>query len=107
MRPISGAVAACLGLDCSGLVQQAFRDLGIAVPRDTDLQRDAIGASASPADLQTGDLIFIPGHVMICAGPGEIIHASGSGMAVRRDHLADLIQSLGSRPCRKFVVRRP
>ena len=32
-----------LGLDCSGLVQQAFRDLGIAVPRDTDMQRDAIG----------------------------------------------------------------
>ena len=29
-----------LGLDCSGLVQQAFRDLGIAVPRDTDMQRE-------------------------------------------------------------------
>ncbi len=63
-----------LGLDCSGLVQQAFRDLGIAVRRDTDDQRDTIGA-AVPAvgeeDLRRGDLIYIPGHVMIYAGAGE------------------------------------
>ena len=32
-----------LGLDCSGLVQNAFRDLGITVLRDTDMQRDTIG----------------------------------------------------------------
>ena len=29
-----------LGIDCSGLVQKAFRDLGIAVLRDTDMQRE-------------------------------------------------------------------
>ena len=32
-----------LGIDCSGLVQNAFRDLGITVLRDTDMQRDTIG----------------------------------------------------------------
>jgi cell wall-associated NlpC family hydrolase len=95
-----------LGLDCSGLVQQAFRDLGIAVPRDTDMQRDTIGTRASAGDLQPGDLIYIPGHVMICAGDGTVIHASGPGMAVRRDNLADLVQAWGLDPA-EFTVRCP
>jgi cell wall-associated NlpC family hydrolase len=95
-----------LGLDCSGLVQQAFRDLGIAVPRDTDMQRDTIGTPATADALQPGDLIYIPGHVMICAAAGEVIHASGSGMAVRRDKLADLVKLWSLDPA-NFVVRRP
>ena len=94
-----------LGLDCSGLVQQAFRDLGIAVPRDTDMQRDTIGTPASADDLRRGDLIYIPGHVMIYAGDGGVIQASGAGMAVRRDKLADLVKAWGLDPA-KFAVRR-
>lgn len=78
-----------LGLDCSGLVQQAFRDLGVAVPRDTADQREAIGSPAE-GELRRGDLIYIPGHAMIYAGDGIVIHASGAGMRVRRDRLADL-----------------
>jgi cell wall-associated NlpC family hydrolase len=93
-------------VDCSGLVHQAFRDLGIAVPRDTDMQRDAIGTPVPADALQRGDLIYIPGHVMICAGDGEIIHASGAGMAVRRDILADIVRAWRLDPA-KFVVRRP
>jgi cell wall-associated NlpC family hydrolase len=95
-----------LGLDCSGLVQQAFRDLGIAVPRDTDMQRDTLGAPASADDLRPGDLVYIPGHVMIYEGDGGVIHASGPGMAVRRDKLAALIEAWGL-DAAKFVVRRP
>lgn len=95
-----------LGLDCSGLVQQAFRDLGIAVPRDTEMQRDTIGTPVTADDLRPGDLIYIPGHVMIYAGSGEIIHASGTGMAVRRDKLADVVKSWSLDPA-KFTVRRP
>src|SRR5205823_11126716 len=57
-----------LGIDCSGLVQAAFRDLGLTVPRDSDVQRDAIGAPV-PAkfttELRRGDLLYLPGHVMI------------------------------------------
>src|SRR5579862_7650776 len=43
-----------LGIDCSGLVQEAFRDLGTAVPRDTDMQCETIGTPVvvlPPADL--------------------------------------------------------
>ncbi|HYM72385.1 MAG TPA: C40 family peptidase [Stellaceae bacterium] len=98
-----------LGLDCSGLVQEAFRDLGIAVPRDTDMQRAAIGAAVAIADiaeLRRNDLLFIPGHVMIYAGNGEIIHAYGGSMSVRRDRLAELMRTQGWRAA-DFAVRRP
>jgi cell wall-associated NlpC family hydrolase len=84
-----------LGLDCSGLVQEAFRDLGIAVLRDTDMQRNTIGKAVAEkrvSDLRRNDLIYIPGHVMICAGQGEVIHASGNDMTVRRDKLATLLK---------------
>ncbi|HVC50805.1 MAG TPA: C40 family peptidase [Stellaceae bacterium] len=87
-----------LGLDCSGLVQQGFRDLGIRVPRDTDQQQGAIGAAVAASgmhDLVPGDLIFIPGHVMIYAGDGVVIHASGATMTVRRDNLAELARDWG------------
>jgi len=98
-----------LGLDCSGLVQEAFRDLGQAVPRDTDMQREVIGERielAHISDLQRNDLIFMPGHVMIYAGDGTVIHASGGDMTVRQDGLAELMRGwncgLGD-----FTVRRP
>jgi hypothetical protein len=98
-----------LGLDCSGLVQEAFRDLGIVVLRDTDMQRDTIGAAVSVArivDLRRNDLIFMPGHVMICAGKGTVIHASGGDMTVRRDKLGELLRK-NRWSLADFVVRRP
>ena len=55
-----------LGIDCSGLVQNAFRDIGITVLRDTDMQRDTIGEpvpASRESELRRGDLIYIPGHV--------------------------------------------
>ena len=98
-----------LGIDCSGLVQEAFRDLGMTVPRDTDMQRDAIGIAVKPAglkELRQNDLVFIPGHVMIATGDGDVIHAYGGDMRVRRDKLADLMDRNGWRVV-DFTVRRP
>jgi cell wall-associated NlpC family hydrolase len=83
-----------LGIDCSGLVQEAFRDIGVAVPRDTDMQCEAIGtavALSDDGDLWRNDLIYVPGHVMICAGEGMVIHAYGGDMRVRQDKLAELM----------------
>jgi len=85
-----------LGIDCSGLVQNALRDLGIAVLRDTDMQRDTIGTAVSVSnelELERGDLIYIPGHVMIYAGDGDVIHADGVTMMVRCDPLAPLMRA--------------
>ena len=85
-----------VGIDCSGLVQNAFRDLGITVLRDTDMQRDTIGRGTtigSIDELRRGDLIYIPGHVLICTGDGAVIHADGASMMVRRDALAALMSN--------------
>jgi cell wall-associated NlpC family hydrolase len=86
------------GIDCSGLVQEAFRDLGVGVPRDTDMQRETIGTPIAIdhlRDLRRNDLIYIPGHVMICAGKGTVIHAAGREMTVRHDTLAALLRAWG------------
>jgi cell wall-associated NlpC family hydrolase len=98
-----------LGIDCSGLVQNAFRDLGIIVRRDTDMQRDTIGEAVSigdAAEFRRGDLLYMPGHVLIHAGDGVVVHADGVSMMVRRDNLATLMRERGL-DLGGFVVRRP
>jgi cell wall-associated NlpC family hydrolase len=98
-----------LGLDCSGLVQSAFRDVGIVVPRDTDLQQQAIGdriALDGLSDLRRNDLLYLPGHVLIYEGGGTVIHADGATMIVRCDDLARLMRARGWTPA-TFAVRRP
>src|SRR5438046_1313263 len=82
------------GIDCSGLVQNAFRDIGITVLRDTDMQRDTIGEAVSvhaEADLRRGDLLYMPGHVLIYAGDGAVIRADGATLMVPRARLAGLM----------------
>ncbi len=98
-----------LGIDCSGLVQEAFRDLGVAAPRDTDMQRETLGERVEAAhitDLRRNDLIYVPGHVMICTGKGGVIHASGGEMTVRQDSLAALLKAWGY-GFGDLTVRRP
>lgn len=96
------------GIDCSGLVQNVFRDIGVTVPRDTDMQRDTIGETVtiqSEGDLRRGDLLYMPGHVLIYAGGGEVIHASDGVMMVRRQLLSEFMA--GRRfDFTSFVVRR-
>ena len=96
------------GIDCSGLVQNAFRDIAVTVLRDTDMQQGTIGEAVPvgrEADLRRGDLLYLPGHVLIYAGDGTVIHADGASMMVRQDDLAGLMRERGFDFAR-FVVRR-
>jgi cell wall-associated NlpC family hydrolase len=73
-----------LGIDCSGLVQVALNAAGTGCPRDSDLQRDAIGRTLDAAEsknLQRGDLIFWNGHVAIVRDGDTIVHANAHHMA--------------------------
>src|SRR5260370_87494 len=97
-----------LGIDCSGLVQSAFRDIAVTVLRDTDMQQGTIGERVrvgGEAELHRGDLLYLPGHVLICAGRGTVIHADGASMMVRQDPLAGLMRERGL-DFGRFVVRR-
>ena len=78
-----------LGVDCSGLVQQVFAALGIALPRDAADQIHC-GSPVAPEHRLHGDVAFFQNaagkviHVGICQGSAAILHASGE---VREDAL--------------------
>ncbi len=80
-----------LGLDCSGLVQQAFYAGGRTCPRDSD-QQAMLG---EPVEiLQRGDLAFWRGHVAVMTSATDIIHANGFHMAVAVEPLAVAIERI-------------
>jgi len=89
-----------LGIDCSGLVQNAFRDVGVIVPRDVDMQLGDIGVPFDPhslGDLRREDLIYVPGHVLIAMGGDSTLHADGTAMIVRRQPLSAFLAERGLR----------
>ena len=73
------------GLDCSGLVQRVFDDLGIDVPRLVSGQAKLGTEVPSLAQAQPGDLIVTGGgeHILIYAGDHKVIHAPRPGKDVR------------------------
>jgi cell wall-associated NlpC family hydrolase len=85
-----------LGLDCSGLVQQALYAGGRACPRDSDQQAN-MGEPVGPQVLRRGDLIFWRGHVAIMTSPEAIVHASGFHMAVVAEPLAVAVARTSAR----------
>lgn len=79
-----------LGLDCSGLIQQALYACGRACPRDTDMQRGFFPEIAE-ADRRRGDLVFWKGHVAILLDRDTILHANAHHMAVAIEPLSEAI----------------
>ncbi|MGI8839363.1 MAG: NlpC/P60 family protein [Caulobacteraceae bacterium] len=77
-----------LGVDCSGLVQQALYAAGRACPRDSD-QQAALGAPVPSDALRRGDLVFWRGHVGMMLDEARLIHANAHHMAVAIEPLAE------------------
>jgi cell wall-associated NlpC family hydrolase len=89
------------GRDCSGFVSDVYRSMGVQMPRNTSKQAispalrhraftdaDSHDARLKAAyELQVGDLVYIPGHVMMVIGQrgGQpyVIHDVG-GMRYRK-----------------------
>ncbi len=78
-------------IDCSALVQMAYREAGVELPRTTgDLVK--LGEKVDRSDLRPGDLLFYRWskrrlHVAVYAGNGEIVHASPNAQQVTRTRL--------------------
>ncbi|QEM26757.1 NlpC/P60 family protein [Rhodococcus qingshengii] len=70
--------------DCSGLVQWAYKQAGLNLPR-TSYDQAAAGVAVAQSDLQVGDVISFYGgsHSGIYAGNGNVIHASTAGQPVK------------------------
>jgi cell wall-associated NlpC family hydrolase len=95
------------GLDCSGLVQIAMMMTGRAVLRDTDMQRETIGAAIDRSDLRRGDLVFWKGHVALMADAQTMIHASGYTMDVSHEGLVAAIGRIAPMYGPPIAYRRP
>jgi len=94
-----------LGLDCSGLVQQALVACGRACPRDID-QQEELGTAIAAEAFGRGDLVFWKGHVAMGLGEGRIIHANGHHMAVAIEPLAEAVARIGATGSQPTGYRR-
>jgi cell wall-associated NlpC family hydrolase len=79
------------GIDCSGLVQAAFRSQGISLARDAYQQALAgrlVGTRWHMDQMRRGDLLYFLGgrgkisHTAIYLGDGKYIEASGPGVKI-------------------------
>ncbi|WP_431972188.1 NlpC/P60 family protein [Nocardia sp. bgisy134] len=80
--------------DCSGLVQWAFRMVGVNMPRTTWQQATA-GAPVPVSQMAPGDVVVLNkdgSHVGIYAGFGNVFNAYGRGVPV------------GLSPIRQFAI---
>lgn len=95
------------GIDCSGLVQVALDFAGIPCPRDSDMQRDAVGELLiEGAAFRRGDLVFFPGHVGLMVDESRLIHANAHWMAVTVEPLADVVARLAPTHDRPIIAHR-
>lgn len=90
-----------LGLDCSGLVENACFACAIPALRDSDMQENTLGVEKSiplsSQDYQRGDLLFWSGHVAIAQGNGLMIHANAHHMMVVREPIEAAITRIASK----------
>jgi cell wall-associated NlpC family hydrolase len=80
------------GIDCSGLIQRALAGRAIAAPRDSDMQKAALGREIPAVEpRQSGDLIFFPGHVGLMIDGETLIHATRHHGKTVIEPLADVV----------------
>lgn len=81
-----GGTDPATGLDCSGLVQRVYRDLGIELPRVSRDQARQGTPVASIAEARPGDLVAFGepvDHIAIYVGDNKILHAPRTGEVVK------------------------
>jgi cell wall-associated NlpC family hydrolase len=81
------------GVDCSGLIQVAYRAVGVVLPRDADLQYDA-GKPVSAGDLRAGDTAYLASddqitHIMMMISSERLVHAYGRPGRVQINDFTD------------------
>lgn len=99
-----------IGIDCSGLVQNALAAAGIDCPRDSDMQEAEVGEPIPPnsslEDLKRGDLLFWDGHVGIMADGLMLLHANAHHMAVTVETLPEAIERIARSGTKLRAIRR-
>jgi cell wall-associated NlpC family hydrolase len=81
-----------LGIDCSGLIQQALLACGRGCPRDSDQQAQVLGRPSTREAFRRGDLVFWKGHVALGLAADRVLHANSAAMAVSADPLESALE---------------
>ena len=87
---VFGGTNPATGLDCSGLVQRAYADLGVKLPRIAADQAKMGQAVPSLAQAQPGDLLAFGqpvDHIAIYVGNGKMIAAPHTGDKVKIENV--------------------
>ncbi|MGN0163381.1 MAG: NlpC/P60 family protein [Candidatus Ornithomonoglobus sp.] len=93
------------GFDCSGLMQYAYKQMGINIPRVSQDQFKS-GTAVDKSQLRAGDLVFFkgssgtasdPGHVGMYIGNGQYIQAPQTGDVVKISDLSARSDYVGAR----------
>ncbi|MFF3780422.1 NlpC/P60 family protein [Streptomyces sp. NPDC001933] len=86
-RPYIWGANGPAGFDCSGLMQWAYAQAGVSLPRTSQAQRYA-GHMVPLSEARPGDLVVYradASHVAMYVGNGQVIHAPYPGAPVRYD----------------------
>lgn len=101
------------GIDCSGLIQVAFKMVGVYLPRDAWQQAQHPGEYIDLiAESQAGDVAFFDNeegkiiHTGILTGNGTIIHASGRVRIDTIDHQGIFNHELGAYSHKLRIIKR-
>jgi murein DD-endopeptidase len=81
------------GFDCSGLVQYAYSNAGLWLPRTAADQMKAV-TPVTLENAEAGDLLFFregkrTSHVAIYLGQGRFVHAPSTGSSVSLDSFSN------------------
>ncbi len=80
------------GTDCSGFVMSVYANYGVGLPHSSSALR-SVGYGVDPSQMQAGDIVCYSGHVGICIGGGQIVHAStaATGIKVSNAYYRDIL----------------
>lgn len=99
-KPYVYAAAGPDAFDCSGLTMMAWRQAGVSLPHQSQMQYD-LGPKVAKSDLQPGDLVYFYSpisHVGIYVGNGKQIHATHPGDVLSLDPIDQMPWAGATRP---------
>ena len=87
-RYVWGGTSLSSGVDCSGFVQQIFKQYGVTLPR-VSKEQAKVGVAVKSGSKKVGDLIFyanssgVVDHVAIYIGNNQVVHAASTKAGIK------------------------
>lgn len=97
----------CDGIDCSGLVQAALLNSGVACPGDSDLQQNSVGEPiGGNVAAERGDLMFWKGHVAMALDSDRLVHATAHSMSVVVEEIQTVVDRINAQGGGAVLARK-